>query len=119
MSNDYKSGSVGDTFTKYNTPITLTNVGTVGTGVTAVEYGDAYNHTTVLTINAVDAITVADTAALPAGRSSWQFQKRRNCRASPPATGKAVASYGCQTTWPRSLSLLKRWHNASGWYNGW
>jgi len=33
------------------TPLTSVNVGTASTGVTAVEYGDAINHTTVLTIS--------------------------------------------------------------------
>jgi hypothetical protein len=33
-------------------PITTVNVGTVGTGVTAVERGDAYRHTTTLTLGA-------------------------------------------------------------------
>jgi len=33
------------------------NVGVANTGVTAVEYGDGYNHTTVLTVSQVDALT--------------------------------------------------------------
>jgi len=47
--------------------ICTSNVGAVNTGVTAVEYGDGYNHTTVLTVSQVDALTVADNAALADG----------------------------------------------------
>jgi len=43
------------------------NVGAVNTGVTAVEYGDGYNHVTVLTVSQVDALTLADNAALADG----------------------------------------------------
>jgi hypothetical protein len=42
------------------------NVGTAGTGVTAVEYGDGHNHTTVLTLSGV-AATIGDNAALAGG----------------------------------------------------
>lgn len=34
-------------------PNTVSNIGTPGTGTTAVEYGDSYNHSTVLAINGV------------------------------------------------------------------
>jgi len=40
-------------FQDNQTPTTSTNVGTAGTGVTAVEYGNAYNHITVLTVAGV------------------------------------------------------------------
>jgi len=43
------------------------NIGAVNTGVTAVEYGDGYNHITVLTVSQVDALTTADTAAIADG----------------------------------------------------
>lgn len=69
MVNTYKRGSAGDidnspAITINNTPVTTDNVGTANTGVTAAEYGDGYNHTTVLTVSQEDAVTVADTAAL-------------------------------------------------------
>lgn len=41
-------------------------VGTAGTNVTAVEYGDGVNHTTVLTLTSV-AITIGDNASLGMG----------------------------------------------------
>lgn len=49
------------------TPQTSVNVGTANTGVTAVEYGDAINHKTVLTVSQEDALTAADNAALASG----------------------------------------------------
>jgi len=52
---------------------TAVNVGVAGTGVTAVEYGDGHNHTTVLTIAATDAVTVADNAALADGHLVYTF----------------------------------------------
>lgn len=69
MVNTYKRGSSGDidnspAITINNTPVTTDNVGTANTGVTAAEYGDGYNHTTVLTVSQEDAVTVADNAAL-------------------------------------------------------
>lgn len=78
MVNTYKSGSTGDVksgpaVTINNAPITAANVGTAGTGVTAVEYGDGYHHTTVLTIAATDAVTVADAAALADGHLVYTF----------------------------------------------
>lgn len=47
--------------------------GTAGTGVTAFEGGDRVNRWTRLTINAVDAITVADNAALADGHLIYTF----------------------------------------------
>jgi len=47
-------------------PVTTTNVGTAGTGVTAVEYGNGYNHTTVLTL-AATVPAIAGGAALAVG----------------------------------------------------
>jgi len=49
------------------------NAGTPNTGVSAVEYGDAKNHTTVLTVNQADALTVADNAALADGYLLYTF----------------------------------------------
>lgn len=43
-----------------------TNAGAVSANVTAVEYGDGYNHTTVLTLSAV-AVTIGDTENLGVG----------------------------------------------------
>lgn len=47
--------------------LTDANVGTANTGVTAVEYGNGFNHTTVLTVSQTDALTIADNAALSDG----------------------------------------------------
>jgi hypothetical protein len=49
------------------------NVGTAGSGVTAEEYGNAYQHSTVLTIAKTDAFTVADDAALADGHLIYTF----------------------------------------------
>ena len=46
--------------------------GTPGTGVTAVEYGDGFNHTTILTLAAV-AATIGDAAALAGGALIYTF----------------------------------------------
>ena len=43
------------------------NNGTANTGVTAVEYGDGYNHVTVLTVSQINSITIADNAAIGDG----------------------------------------------------
>jgi hypothetical protein len=48
-------------------------LGTANTGVTAVSYGDGKNFTTVLTISQVDAIEVADNAALADGYLLYTF----------------------------------------------
>lgn len=47
--------------------------GTPGTGVVAFEGGDRVNRWTRLTINAIDAITVADNAALADGHLIYTF----------------------------------------------
>lgn len=47
--------------------------GTVNTGVTAVTYGDGVNFTTVLTVSQVDAVDVADAAALSDGYLLYTF----------------------------------------------
>lgn len=47
-------------------PVSSTNVGTAGTGVTAVEYGDGVDHLTILTLTGV-AFTIGDTADLADG----------------------------------------------------
>ena len=44
-----------------------TNIGTPNAGVTADEYGTAYLHTTVLTVNKAAALTLADNASLADG----------------------------------------------------
>ena len=49
------------------------NVGTANTGVTAEEYGDGYNHVTVLTVSQVDAITTGDDTALADGYLLYTF----------------------------------------------
>jgi len=51
----------------------ISNVGAVNTGVTAVEYGDGYQHHTVLTVSQADAVTVADNAALCDGYLLYTF----------------------------------------------
>jgi len=47
--------------------------GTVGTGVTAVEYGDGYHHSTVLTLTAVSLGSTADFAAKALGALIYTF----------------------------------------------
>lgn len=49
------------------------NVGTANTGVTAVEYGDGYNHVSVLTVSQTDALTTADNAAISDGYLLYTF----------------------------------------------
>jgi hypothetical protein len=44
-----------------------TNIGSANSGVIAQEYGDAYNHTTVLSINKSAAFALADNAAKAVG----------------------------------------------------
>ena len=60
---------------KQNPPIELTklNVGTVNTGVTSVEYGNSYQHTTILTVNKSAAMTFADLASLADGYLLYTF----------------------------------------------
>lgn len=55
------------------TPVTTANVGTANTGVTAVEYGDGVDHTTVLTVSVTDAVDIADNAALADGYLLYTF----------------------------------------------
>lgn len=52
---------------------TNVNVGTPNTGVTAVEYGDGFNHTSVLTVNQLAAMTLADNASLADGYLIYTF----------------------------------------------
>ena len=78
MANTYKRGSTGDidnspAVTINNTAIVSANVGTANTGVTAVEHGDGYNHTTILTVSQEDAVTVADNSALCDGYLLYTF----------------------------------------------
>ena len=51
---------------------TASNVGTPGTNVTAVEYGDGRLHTTVLTLSSI-AYTIGDNAALAIGAAIYTF----------------------------------------------
>jgi hypothetical protein len=60
-------------FTMNSALKTSKNVGTANTGVTAVEYGDGYNHTTVLTVSQADALTPADNASLADGYKIYTF----------------------------------------------
>ena len=61
--------------TQITTPkvITSGNNGTANTGVTAVEYGDGYQHTTILTVSQVDALTTADLASIADGYLLYTF----------------------------------------------
>lgn len=52
--------------------LTTKDVGTAGTGVTAVEYGDGLNHTTKLTLAAL-AATIGDNASLAGGNLIYTF----------------------------------------------
>ncbi len=51
---------------------TTTNIGTPGTGVTAVEHGNGANHVTILTLTGV-AYTVGDLTALGVGALIYTF----------------------------------------------
>lgn len=52
---------------------TVGNLGTANTGVTAAEYGDQYNHVSVLTVSQTDALTIADNAAICDGYLLYTF----------------------------------------------
>ncbi len=52
---------------------TSSNNGTANTGVTAVEYGDGYQHTTVLTVSQSAALTVGDNVSLADGYLLYTF----------------------------------------------
>jgi len=47
--------------------VDVRNVGAANTGVTAKEYGDSYNHVTVLTVSQGNALTTGDSANLADG----------------------------------------------------
>jgi len=49
------------------------NNGAVNTGVTAVEYGDGYQHVSVLTVSQTDALTLADLASIADGYLLYTF----------------------------------------------
>lgn len=49
------------------------NIGTPATGVTAVEYGNAHQHVTVLTLTKTDAFTLGDNANLADGSLIYTF----------------------------------------------
>lgn len=50
------------------------NVGSVSSdGISKQEFGDGYNHTTILTINKIDAILSGDAAALSSGYLIYTF----------------------------------------------
>lgn len=51
----------------------IKNIGTPNTGVTAVEYGNGYNHVTVLTVSVTDALTTADNGAICDGYLLYTF----------------------------------------------
>ena len=51
---------------------TSANIGTAGTGATAVEYGDGYEHTTVLTVSTT-LPAIAGGAALGVGKLMYTF----------------------------------------------
>jgi hypothetical protein len=51
----------------------VSNVGAPNTGVTAYEYGTGKSHTTVLVVNQVDALTLADGAAIADGYLLYTF----------------------------------------------
>jgi hypothetical protein len=53
--------------------INKTNIGTVGSGVVATEYGNAHMHTTILTIKQLAAFTLADNAAKGVGSLIYTF----------------------------------------------
>lgn len=55
------------------TLVNKTNVGTAGSGVSSQEFGNAYQHTTVLSINKSAAFTLADNAALADGHLIYTF----------------------------------------------
>ena len=69
---DLLDGAHGST---YQSKIVATNLGVVGTGVTAVEYGDAYHHTTVLTVSQTNAagLVTGDNVALASGYLLYTF----------------------------------------------
>ncbi len=59
---------------KTQSPIeSYANKGTPNTGVTAVEYGDGYQHISVLTVSQVDALTLADNVAICDGYLLYTF----------------------------------------------
>lgn len=55
------------------TLVCKTNVGTVNSGVTVQEFGNGYQHTTILSVNKTAAITLADNAALADGYLLYTF----------------------------------------------
>ena len=59
--------------TNRNKVLTTVNVGTANTGVIAAEYGNGYNHVTVLTVAQTDAVTLADNAAIADGSLLYTF----------------------------------------------
>ena len=54
-------------------PETLTNIGTPGTSVAEIEYGDGYRHVTVLDVTVTDAFTTGDNASLVDGYLVYTF----------------------------------------------
>ena len=60
---DSSAGS-GVSWTANPRSTTSRNTGTVNTGVTAVEYGDGYNHVTVLTVSQTNSLTLADDGSI-------------------------------------------------------
>jgi hypothetical protein len=55
------------------TNIAPVNIGAPNTGVTAAEYGDSYNHVSVLTVSQGNALTTGDSANLADGYLLYTF----------------------------------------------
>lgn len=69
---EYTEYIVEETITEI-AALTAFDEGTAGTGVTASTTGDGVNFTTVLTISATDALTLADNAAIADGHAIFTF----------------------------------------------
>ncbi len=65
--------TVAGTKTFSSAVATGANVGTAATGLTVAEYGDGYNHTTVLTLSAFSIGNSADDASLALGKLIYTF----------------------------------------------
>lgn len=66
---EIESGGALESAARLQTSI---GVGTAGTNCTAVEYGDGFNHTTIITLASV-AATIGDNAALAGGAVIYTF----------------------------------------------
>jgi len=63
----------GDKYVELVAGQTALNVGVAGAGVLAQEFGNSYQHTTVLTVDQAAAITLADNASLADGSLIYTF----------------------------------------------